>query len=403
MNKIPTTSASLVLRYGYTLVILSILCCLEHRNINADESKTKSTAIKKIFAFYQPYLNVHTIWLEKGKSENRYEFFREKNKGKLISEQIRSSNKNATTLSRGEYLAIENQSMIRHLSQYDSNKEKVSDDLVISYLKIPDNAFLSSFASFTAGVCMGVLHGKWIPDLLKDEKAVDVQTATIEGKEFIELLRKSQEEKYSFRFFVDPSLDYSVVKIEVEMEYPKQDVSLENVTLEELPVQFVKNTYILGDFKKENGLWVPYQIISESQYSPYASISSTVDAHGKPIVSRDSQGKLILMSASAAKTTSTLEKIEFNFSFSNSHSFTFTPSIPDGTRVRMKDANHLDFMWKDGKVVPITDEAILALRGQRFIPYPNEPRFWLIAIGSAMIILSIVLKIREYRKQKAER
>jgi hypothetical protein len=374
----------------------SIICFFCFKNIDAQDTDI----IQKVSKFYQPYLKVHAIWLEKGSSERQYEFFREKNKGKLISEQIRSSNKNATTLSRGEYLTIENKSIIGCLSECDNKKEKVSDDFIFSYVNVPSNKFLSTFANISPGVCMGIIHGKWIPDLLKNITKIEVQTITIEGKEIKILIGNIEEEKINFHLHADPLLDYAVTKIEVEKEYPKQDVSLDGITLDDLPVQIVKNTYIMEDFKKENDKWVPYKLISESQYSPYVSISSTVDAHGKSIVSRDSNNKLVIMPSNTTKTISTLKKIEFNFSFSNKAPFAFTTPIADGTKVHMEDAFHLDFMWKNGKVVPVTDETILALRGQRFIPSPAESRFWLMSVSLLMIILAIGLIIHEYRKLK---
>jgi hypothetical protein len=55
----------------------------------------------------------------------------------------------------------------------------------------------------------------------------------------------------------------------------------------------------------------------------------------------------------------------------------------------------------DGKIVPKTDEIALAIaRGDyKFIPGPNEPRFWFIALGLILIFLGGGLKLYDMIKE----
>ena len=66
----------------------------------------------------------------------------------------------------------------------------------------------------------------------------------------------------------------------------------------------------------------------------------------------------------------------------------------------MLDAPHLAFMWQDGKIIPVTDEAVLALRGQRFLGGPTAPRFWLTIAGLFMVLVALGVKINDWRKKR---
>ena len=70
--------------------------------------------------------------------------------------------------------------------------------------------------------------------------------------------------------------------------------------------------------------------------------------------------------------------------------FRIKRKIPNYTEVYMQDAAHIQHIWLDGKVVPLTDELALArARGHGFIPGVREPRFWLMTLGIAMILIAL--------------
>jgi hypothetical protein len=90
---------------------------------------------------------------------------------------------------------------------------------------------------------------------------------------------------------------------------------------------------------------------------------------------------------------------------SNPKPFSFKTKIPNGTKVILFDAQQIEHVWMDGKIVPKTDEIALAIaRGDyKFIPGPNEPRFWFIALGLILIFLSVGLKLRDMLKESNQK
>jgi hypothetical protein len=95
-----------------------------------------------------------------------------------------------------------------------------------------------------------------------------------------------------------------------------------------------------------------------------------------------------------------LNNIKKVSSFSDSD-FTFSTPIKNGTEVFMQDVPQIEYVWMDGEIVPKTDEVALAIArgGHKFIPGPQEPRFWLIALGIIMMLLGGGLKLRDMLKE----
>ncbi|MDR1491452.1 MAG: hypothetical protein LBT05_01830, partial [Planctomycetaceae bacterium] len=201
----------------------------------------------------------------------------------------------------------------------------------------------------------------YIGDFFKKNN-MDVVKKTDRGKIFLETAAVFQNQKMWIVFqdndFCNP----------VEMGYSNSSKKL-------LPQQMSFIKCHISSVKLFNDIIIPDDFIIEN-----AITGGTVDYYGQTLKTYGAtwQRHIVLS----------------NIAINSDLEFAIQSEIPNGTKVLMQDVPQLAFEWKDGKVVPITDEAILALRGQRFIPYPNEPRFWLMALGIAMIILSIVLKIR---------
>jgi hypothetical protein len=83
------------------------------------------------------------------------------------------------------------------------------------------------------------------------------------------------------------------------------------------------------------------------------------------------------------------------------HSLKLKTKIPNGNPVEMQDVPQIQYVWMDGKIVPKTDEVALAIArgGHKFIPGPDQPRFWLIALGIIMMLLGGGLKLRDMLKE----
>ncbi|MDR1492617.1 MAG: hypothetical protein LBT05_07840 [Planctomycetaceae bacterium] len=67
----------------------------------------------------------------------------------------------------------------------------------------------------------------------------------------------------------------------------------------------------------------------------------------------------------------------------------------------MQDAPQIQYVWMDGKIVVKTDEVVLAIArgGRKFIQGPDEPRFWMIALGIIMILVGGGWKLRDMLKE----
>jgi hypothetical protein len=81
--------------------------------------------------------------------------------------------------------------------------------------------------------------------------------------------------------------------------------------------------------------------------------------------------------------------------------------IPNYTSVSMQDVLQIDYIWMDGKIVPLTDElAISRIRGHGFMPGVRESRFWMMIFGIILLVLAIIGQIWKYlnrRKSDGER
>ena len=76
--------------------------------------------------------------------------------------------------------------------------------------------------------------------------------------------------------------------------------------------------------------------------------------------------------------------------FPKNQALTFDTMIPDHTQVQLFSQQQIEHVWIKGKIVPVTDEVALAnARGHGFIPGVREPRFWLMALGTAMILIAL--------------
>ncbi|MDR1493396.1 MAG: hypothetical protein LBT05_11840 [Planctomycetaceae bacterium] len=81
--------------------------------------------------------------------------------------------------------------------------------------------------------------------------------------------------------------------------------------------------------------------------------------------------------------------------------FSFKTKIPNGTKATLFDAQQIEYVWMDGKIVVKTDEVALAIArgGRKFIPGPDEPRFWMMALGIIMMLIGGGWKLRDMLKK----
>jgi hypothetical protein len=94
-----------------------------------------------------------------------------------------------------------------------------------------------------------------------------------------------------------------------------------------------------------------------------------------------------------------ISKVSFPLSFSD-NDIKITMPIPNYTSVSMQDVLQIDYVWMDGKIVPLTDElAISRIRGHSFMPGVRESRFWMMIFGIILLVLAIIGQIWKYLKK----
>jgi|GEM_PF-4639210 len=71
--------------------------------------------------------------------------------------------------------------------------------------------------------------------------------------------------------------------------------------------------------------------------------------------------------------------------------YSFQTRIPNGTRAILFDAQQIEHIWYDGKIVPKTNELMMqiAMGDHKFMPGPDEPRFWLLMLSFLLIALGL--------------
>lgn len=79
-----------------------------------------------------------------------------------------------------------------------------------------------------------------------------------------------------------------------------------------------------------------------------------------------------------------------SFSSLSEKDFHLSITLPNGIPAEMQDAPQIQYIWYDGKIVPKTDEVMLAIArgGHKFMPGPSEPRFWFMSIGIILILIA---------------
>ena len=100
---------------------------------------------------------------------------------------------------------------------------------------------------------------------------------------------------------------------------------------------------------------------------------------------------IITFQSSSSKLTYEYLLSDINFNELSERDFRFAMTLPNGTPVVMQDARQIQYIWLDGKIVPKTDEAMLAIAmgDHKFMPGPDSPRFWLMAIGIILILIGV--------------
>lgn len=180
-------------------------------------------------------------------------------------------------------------------------------------------------------------------------------------------------ENYSIALWIDPEHDFCMRKLTLVVNNPEPSMPelIEFIASDLIPVG---STYFPSSYTLSQ-TFPPYQIKSD-HLPDYLEIERVIN------VPRQIRCKEV-----------TITRCDLNVHFTSSD-FLPLATIPNGSVVQMRDAPQIEYIWLDGKIVPKTDEAMLAIArgGHKFMPGPNETRFWLMGIGIALILFALGVK-----------
>ncbi len=314
-------------------------------------------------------------------------------KRKFLSFQYQENNeyreeKASVTLSKDGTHLISNIKMLRPSNEYYVEILRTTEQFI--NIQKQNNSEYSVFSMNDISVAEASPHAEnsfsllvgYVP--LGTWKRIGYLPAILSETSF-ELMKRNGDEPYCFvgisgdcevTICFDPKFDYTLSKCTIKR--------ITKTKLQEGDLPLFASSF--KDFKLYDGMWLPLSF--ECVFSSTAS---------KP--ADDESDKRVLYSGTT-KHFWTLNQYQISDSASRSD-FRLNASIHDYTPVYVMDAPQIDYVWLDGKVVPLTDELALArIRGHSFKPGIRNPRTWLIAAGLIMILLAGGLKIREFMQKR---
>jgi len=112
---------------------------------------------------------------------------------------------------------------------------------------------------------------------------------------------------------------------------------------------------------------------------------------------RDAAGKIVMAPERRYLREIVLVRLDFDPRFDESD-FELTQLIPDGTRVNLKDAPHLDYIWQAGKIVPAINSDTLKMAGEAKFKRDVPPS--ILKILALLLPVGVILAILGYRQIK---
>ena len=213
-----------------------------------------------------------------------------------------------------------------------------------SYLGVPE---LSGYTSFRPP-----FETRYIPDLMRSFRL----TASLDSRDGTDLVVLSGVRgRVSIRAWFDPAQSYLLKFLELKQENASDG-------------EMIVKTVSFSKFIDVNGVKVP---------TFYEYFHSMVFLRSPNRIDE-------------SKITIVIDNITIADN-SNPTPYSFQTKIPNGTRAVLMDAQQIEHIWYDGKVVPKTNELMMriAMGDHKFMPGPDQPRFWLMASAILLITLGL--------------
>ena len=290
-----------------------------------------------------------------------------------------------------------------HLIQSDSPKMVRSQSVYYNERIVDATSYVSSFLGSERKVSMNgmddFVHAQWSIYFAQTHFAAPLNFFALSAipqpiYTFVETLPLDMKEeerdviKYAvlsaksqgchFEIWLDPQHDFSVKRFLFRAEKDN-----------EIARGVKAYSYEVVEYSSKEELYFPRKIMvetSEHERELMAGVPGNM--------------KMIKLPARTTKKEVSFFDIKINPKLTES-SFRFREAIPDYTEVTVLNKRQIQHVWLDGKVVPLTDELMLAIArgGHKFMPGPDEPRFWLMSIGILLCVLGLGKMLYDHIKK----
>jgi len=258
---------------------------------------------------------------------------------------------------------------------------------LVSYLETPENYWKTQtglgYLSLPFGYLKDGREYLYIPDMI-ESASKRVTSGNEEGSSLVVLTCETEDYEFSIR--LDPAKGWMAERIEFTRETPTGESGRPDCCL-----------YTVEDSSDHGGVWLP------DLY--HCKVSRPAGRHKLPKNVRMVDGIVEILAGDAEVGTDVIEKpkntliaevtlSDIDLSPLRDSDFQLQTDIPNGTRVSMLDAHHLEFVWRDGKIVAVTDESLKALANSKFFGGPGSRRFWPVVLGTILFGIVLCLTIR---------
>lgn len=262
-----------------------------------------------------------------------------------------------------------------------------------SYLEVPDDYWATgigwSYLAFPFGYLNDGREYRYIPDMIRNAPK-EVTAAEGDGSPGVVLACRLDE--CEFRVVLNPSKGWMAERIEFARTPSPGD-----------PGRAERLVYSVARSSSHDGVWLPelYQ----------CEISKPSGKRNLPARVRVVDGALVVVPEGSEMGANSIEIPErtvvaevalssIDVGPLSASDFQIQTVVPDGLEVHMQDAQHLFFAWREGGIVPSTDEALRVLGRSRFVAGPGSPRSWAVIAAFLLVPVASYFAIRNWRTRR---
>ncbi|MCP4541058.1 MAG: hypothetical protein GY832_28310 [Chloroflexi bacterium] len=264
------------------------------------------------------------------------------------------------------------------------------DGVASSMLKVPDGLFTERLSVVASTAAFGFIRGKEVIAFLR-ESELSAAADTLEGDPVH--LVQGVLNGVEIKLWLDPSLDYIARRIRF---HDPQDLR----TSREYEVQRFREegTHFVAQEASVTDIFFPRPIMSPMVEEEMRD--GEVALVHKPAT--DESGRPIIASQESYLREIHLVSVDFDPQLVDGD-FQLSQALPNGTKIEMQDAWQLDYIWKDGEIVPALDRnALASTEDARFISGRDSSRLWMVLTGAALLLAVLGFKLYDWRTSKAK-